>query len=286
MGAVLMLAACGPMDNLKLDPESGDFYETARLVMTDAERDIFSHLPDADSRREFMKEFWDKRDPDPTTEENEFREEFQRRIEYVNQRFKEGRRGINTDRGRIYLYLGPPEQTEEHPFLEGGRGGVLVWIYYRYELGIEFYDSSGTGSYAINEIYGNLFEAIEMAKLGETFTERSTAAKFMNFSLTYDKKKREFRLAIPVKKLNFKEEDGLLKADFDFEFYIYKEGGAQKEKFTESRLFQGKQDEIEKSKEIAFTFRHELPAGKNYVDVIINGKEANGKSRKIFDFKI
>jgi hypothetical protein len=108
----------------------------------------------------------------------------------------------------------------------------------------------------------------------------------MNFSLTYDKEKREFRLAIPVKKLNFKEEDGLLRADFDFDFYIYKEGGAQKEKFTESRLFQGKQDAIEKSKEIAFTFRHELPAGKNYVDVIINGKEANGKSRKIFDFKI
>jgi len=286
--AVIFLAACGigGGPDLKLDPESRDFYESARLVMTDAERDIFTHLPDAESRREFIKEFWEKRDPDLTTEVNEFKEEFESRIQYANQRFREGRKGINTDRGRIYVYLGPPDKVEDFPYVEGSRGSALWWIYYRYELGIEFVDETGTGGYNISQIEGNLFEAMEMAKLGETFTQEGMPAKFINFNLKYNKDKKEFSLSIPVKKLSFKEEDGLLNAAFDFEFFVYKGSGAQREKFTESRLFQGKPEELEKSKEITFVFRHELPPGKNYVDVILNGKEENGKSRKIFNIKI
>jgi GWxTD domain-containing protein len=284
--AVVLLAACESRVNLQLDPESRDFYETSRLVMTNAERDIFNHLPDIDSRREFIKDFWEKRDPDPTTEVNEFKEEFEKRIAYVNLHFKEGRHGIDTDRGRIYLYLGPPEKTEEYLFVEGSNGPVLWWIYYKYGLLIEFIDAKGFGSYAINEISGDLLGAVEMAKLGETFFDGGTLLTFLNFDLKYDKARGELTLSIPIKKMNFKEEEGALKADFDFEFYIYKDSGAQKEKFAESRHFEGKQADLEKTKVIAFTFRRELPPGKSYVDVTVNGKEMNGKSRKIFDFKI
>jgi GWxTD domain-containing protein len=284
--AVLAISACGPGLNVQLDPESRDFYESARLIMTDSEQAIFTHLPDVEARKEFIQEFWDKRDPDPSTEVNEAKQEFQRRLEYVNQRFREGRRGINTDRGRIYLFLGPPEMTEEYPFLAGGAGGELLWVYYQYELGIYFVDSNGTGSYAISTIMGNLFEAIEMAKLGKTFTERGTPSKFMNFDLDYDKDRHELRLTIPAKKLSFKDEDGALTADFDITFYIYKEGAAKKEMFVDTKRFTGKAEDLEKSPEIAFTFSRELPLGKIYVDVVVDGKEANGKSRKIFKFNI
>ena len=284
--AVLAISACGPGLNVQLDPESRDFYESARLIMTDSEQAIFTHLPDAEARKEFIQEFWDKRDPDPSTEVNEAKQEFQRRLEYVNQRFREGRRGINTDRGRIYLFLGPPEMTEEYPFLAGGAGGELLWVYYQYELGIYFVDSNGTGSYAISTIMGNLFEAIEMAKLGKTFTERGTPSKFMNFDLDYVKDRHELRLTIPAKKLSFKDEDGALTADFDITFYIYKEGAAKKEMFVDTKRFTGKAEDLEKSPEIAFTFSRELPLGKIYVDVVVDGKEANGKSRKIFKLNI
>jgi GWxTD domain-containing protein len=284
--AVLAISACGPGLNVQLDPESRDFYESARLIMTDSEQAIFTHLPDAEARKEFIQEFWDKRDPDPSTEVNEAKQEFQRRLEYVNQRFREGRRGINTDRGRIYLFLGPPEMTEEYPFLAGGAGGELLWVYYQYELGIYFVDSNGTGSYAISTIMGNLFEAIEMAKLGKTFTERGTPSKFMNFDLDYVKDRHELRLTIPAKKLSFKDEDGALTADFDITFYIYKEGAAKKEMFVDTKRFTGKAEDLEKSPEIAFTFSRELPLGKIFVDVVVDGKEANGKSRKIFKFNI
>ncbi len=286
VAAALAFAACSPGVNVKLDPESRTFYDNTRLIMSDDEQEIFLHLPDAGTRKEFIQEFWDKRDPDPDTEVNEAKEEFQRRLDYVNRRFREGRKGVATDRGRIYLLLGPPEKTEGDPFMAGGQGGELLWVYYKYELGIYFVDPNGTGSYTIGTILGNLFEALEMAKLGETFTERSAPVNFVKFALVYDKGRRELRLSIPAKKLSFTAENGAMTADFDFTFYIYKEGGAKKEMLIDSKRFRGKAEDVEKTQEIVFTFYRELPAGKVFVDAIVDGKGANGRVRKIFKFTV
>jgi len=65
---VVSLMNCGFSGKVSLDPASQDFYETARLIMTKQEKDIFHHLPDQDSREEFIRDFWAKRDPDPQTE--------------------------------------------------------------------------------------------------------------------------------------------------------------------------------------------------------------------------
>jgi len=119
-----------------------------------------------------------------------------------------------------------------------------------------------------------------------TFTEPRALVNFDKFDLTYDKDRHELRLTIPSKKLSFKEEGGMITADFDFAFYVYKEGAAKKEMFVEAKSFRGKAADLEKSAEIAFTFDRELPLGKIYVDAVIDGKEANGKSRKIFKFNI
>ena len=81
---VLGMISCGLSREIELDPVSLDFYETAQLIMTKQEKEIFKHLPDQESREEFISDFWAKRDPDPATEENEFKEEFFRRIEYAN----------------------------------------------------------------------------------------------------------------------------------------------------------------------------------------------------------
>jgi GWxTD domain-containing protein len=284
LAAALALAACGPSVSVQLDPESFSFYETARLIMTDAEQAIFTHLPDADSRREFIREFWVKRDPNPDTDVNEAKQEFDRRIEYINKRFHEGRKGINTDRGRIYLYLGPPEKTEENFLMTGGQ--QLLWVYYKYELGIYFVDPKGIGSYTIGKIDGDLFGAIDRAKMGVTFSERNTSARFLKFDLTYDKGRHEFRLTIPAKTLSFKDEGGMIAADFDFTFYIYKEGASQKEMFVDVKRFSETADALAKSRDIVFTFARELPPGKIYVDVIVDGGEANGKARNIFKFSL
>jgi len=280
----IFLAGCAPGEKIILDPESRDFYETARLVMTNAEGDIFNHLPDAESRREFIEDFWAKRDPEPDTENNEFKEEFERRLDYVNKHFREGRKGWKTDRGRIYIYLGPPEKTDEYfPQPTANlRGSVLTWVYYKYDLGIEFVDEKGIGDFAISQIYGDLFGALEAAKLGAIYqNDRGSAKKFINFGLTYEKQKRQFVLSLPVKRLDFKDDQGLLKAEFDFEFFIYQPGAAEKKVFRESRTFSGRLEDLEKKRDISFAFPYDLAPGKNYADVIVTGPDI-GKTRKIF----
>jgi GWxTD domain-containing protein len=285
---VALLAACGPRIPIDLDPESRDFYGKTRLVMTSAEEDIFLHLPDLEARREFMKEFWERRDPDPDTEQNEFREELERRLDYVTKRFREGGKGINTDRGRIYFYLGAPDKSDEYmePPDSERVGPILVWTYYRYDVGILFYDVKGDATYTIQEIVGDLSTALEMARLGETFTGGRAPSRYINFDLAYDLEKKEFRATLPLRGLSFQETGGVLRLEFDFSFSIYLEGGTARDEFKESRVLEGKAEELEKMKTAAFTFSRTLPPGKAYVDVIVATRNGEVRSRKIFNFRI
>jgi len=283
--AVLLgLASCAPAVRADLDPDSRAFFDTARLVMTKEEQAIFNVLPDAAARREFIGEFWSKRDPDASTPDNEFKIEFDKRVEYANSHFREGRRGIDTDRGRVYLYLGPPEHTEYYPFIERDPRPVLWWIYYTHDLGIAFRDERSDGTYNIVEISGNLLDAIERAKLGAVFDSQGNAARFINFGLRYDAARKEIVVTIPSRRLNLKFEAGNLKGEFEFTFYHYKPDGSR-DKFGETKLFEGKEEEVQAAREIVLKFPFTAPPGKSYLDVVIVGKEGIGKSRKIFTIR-
>jgi len=269
--------------------------------MTKVEKNIFNHLPDKESREDFIKDFWAKRDPDPETEENEFKTEFFRRIEYANQRFREGPPGWKTDRGRIYIYLGPPDKFDEifiHNELdfkgERVRGSVLIWIYYGFNLGIKFVDVNGTGRFTFDPApmemgggtVGSLSDAIEMAKLGISYEQGGLPAKYMDFDVKFDTERKEIVLLLPVKKLTFLEEDGLLKADFEFEFHIYEKEGVWKDRFKEVKSFAKSEDDVLEMEKITFSFPYEIKPGKYYFDVIIRGKGGLGKTRKIFEIRI
>jgi GWxTD domain-containing protein len=294
IGAVLGLVTLrgGPAGaDDKLDPESEKFYQSARLIMTGEETKIFKRLPDAESRKEFIQDFWDKRDPNPETEENEFRTEFEQRVEYANKRFREGGRGMNSDRGRIYIFMGPPDKFEEFFTHEDPtvRGPILWWIYYKHQLGIEFVDERNNGQYKIRETTGDFFGAMELFKLGQWVGPDSVFKKrTVDFKLKYDAPAQELVVLFPAKYLLFRENDeGKLQVDLDFRFYIYEDEGAKREVFSDSRSFFTADVEIEKSGDISFRFARPLKPGKNFVDVIIKGREgAKGKIRKIFGIKV
>lgn len=294
---ILGFVSCGGAgQKVAIDPESRDFYKYAQLIMTKVEKDIFNHLPDKEAREEFIKNFWAKRDPDPSTEENEYKNEFFRRIEYANKRFREGGQGWKTDRGRIYIYLGPPDKFEEifthnEYDLQGKkiRGPILVWVYYRYDLIIQFLDVDGTGRFTFDPMYGllgSLNEAIEMAKQGFSFQDGGMSQKFLDFDFKYDAEKKEIVVSLPVKGINFLEEEGLLKAEFEFEFYVYEKAGSWRDKFVEARAFAKTEDELLEMKDIIFTFSYDIKPGKYYVDVSVSGEENIDKTRKIFEIKV
>ncbi|OGD14315.1 MAG: hypothetical protein A2V76_10485 [Candidatus Aminicenantes bacterium RBG_16_63_14] len=284
-------AAAGGGAKIKLDPESKKFYQTARLIMSREETKIFNLLPDIESRKEFIADFWAKRDPNPDTEANEFKTEFESRVEYATKRYKgEGRPGWNTDRGRIHIYMGPPDKFEE--FVTHGdstiRGPILWWIYYDYQLGIEFVDERGTGEYKIREYDGNFFDAIDILKLGAYVANKDVfLKKIVNFDLTYDRAAGELVVALPSKLINFKENDeGKFQIDLRFKFYLYEGAGLTRSVHAEERSFAATNQELESLKTVDFRFAVPLKPGQNYVDVIIQGKEgAASKLRKLFEIK-
>ena len=135
-------------------------------IITDEERKAFKKLQTDDERERFIEEFWRRRDPDPDTDENEYREEYYERIAYANEHFASGIPGWKTDRGRIWIMYGKPDETESHPAggaynRESYEGGGSTSTYpferwfYRYLAGvgsgieIEFVDPTGSGEYRI-----------------------------------------------------------------------------------------------------------------------------------------
>jgi GWxTD domain-containing protein len=107
---LFLLVSCASYKLEKtLDPESQEFLSKVRFITTRQERKIFLNIAPSE-RKNFIEEFWKKRDPDPDTEENEFKKEYFNRIEEANHLFREGGSpGWLQDRGRIYILLGPPD---------------------------------------------------------------------------------------------------------------------------------------------------------------------------------
>jgi len=287
-----LLTACGGAPKVALDPDSRAFYDTARLIMSREESKIFSLLPDRDSRKEFIDDFWAKRDPNPDTDVNEFKTEFERRVDHVFRRFKgEGRPGWDTDRGRIYIFMGPPDKFEED-FSHGDpavSGSIIWWIYYNYGLGIEFVDEKGNGTYRLRQYEGDFFEAIDVLKLG-AYVGASDAflKKAVKFDLVYDRASGGVEVALPAKSVNFKENDeGKFSIDLHFKFYIYSGAGLARTVHEDERSFAGSNQEIDALKNVTFRFDLPLGPGLNYVDVIIEGRAgSSGRVRRIFEVRV
>jgi GWxTD domain-containing protein len=140
--------------------------EDVAYIITDDEKKAWKKLQTDEEREQFIEQFWRRRDPDPDTEVNEYLEEHYERVAYANQHFASGIPGWKTDRGRIYIMYGAPNEKETHPSggsyerpsYEGGGSTTTypfeTW-FYRYLPGvgsgieIEFVDPTGTGEYRI-----------------------------------------------------------------------------------------------------------------------------------------
>jgi len=138
--------------------------EDVIYIITDEERAAFKQLSNDEERDNFIEAFWQRRDPTPDTEENEYKEEHYQRIAYANEHFAAGVPGWKTDRGRMYIVFGKPDEIESHPSggtyerpMEEGGGETSTFPFedwrYRYiegigqEVIIEFVDTCMCGEY-------------------------------------------------------------------------------------------------------------------------------------------
>lgn len=98
-------------------------------LASNAEKAAYMNLTSDPERYQFIERFWQQRDPSPGTTANEFRDVHYRRVAYVNERFRTDEPGWKTDRGRIYITWGPPDQIESHPSGKGKVGPFEIWRY-------------------------------------------------------------------------------------------------------------------------------------------------------------
>ena len=138
--------------------------EEVIYIITKEERDAFLRLTTNEEREQYIEEFWRRRNPDPDSSENAYREEHYRRIAYANERFSSGIPGWKTDRGHMYILWGPPDEIDSHaagstydrpPEQGGGSTTVYAFDIWRYRhledigdnIELWFVDPTGSGEY-------------------------------------------------------------------------------------------------------------------------------------------
>lgn len=137
-------------------------YKTAvdqiSLIANSQELDKLKDLKSLEDRIRAFNEFWVGRDPTVGTARNEVKEEFYRRVDYANRQFKGLRReGWRTDRGRIYIMHGEPDQVDDYP-MSPSYLPYQIWHYYkgaRY-LRFLFVDEDLDGDYRLQYPYDGL----------------------------------------------------------------------------------------------------------------------------------
>ena len=185
----------------ELSPEDKKWLnEDVRWIITDEEAKAFKNLSNEEERQQFIELFWQRRNPNPDSPENEFRDEHYARIAYANEHFAAGKPGWMTDRGHIYIAFGKPDSIDSHPSggeydrpMEEGGGQTStfpfeIW-HYRYlegvgdNIDIEFVDTCMCGDYhatidrsekdALKHTPGagqTLYESMGMAKQADRFS--------------------------------------------------------------------------------------------------------------------
>ncbi len=192
-------------------------------IIAPEEREIYKNLATNEEREAFIEQFWLRRDPDPNTALNEFKEEHYRRLSYANDHFSTGMPGWKTDRGRIYIIHGQPDSIEDHaagetyyrPRSEGGGNTTTfafeVWHYRHLEgvgsdIDVEFVDKSMSGHYelAMDEIDKDMLTTVP--NLGLTWSElRKGGDKSERLGTRYFANEAARRMADPMRSISAKD---------------------------------------------------------------------------------
>lgn len=216
----------------RLAPPYDEFLSRVRYIITGKERKIFLELPDSE-KDAFIEEFWKRRDPDPETEENEFKMEYFDRMESAERLFPgEGKPGWLTDRGRIYILFGPPLDRITDALGDAYGRCSEVWYYGNFP--VVFRDPQCSGQYElvtydltplrdINLMYMHEL-SLAQAQAQKTFKQEK---EFFDFRWRVRRGASEpgvirgkIEIDIPYAGIWFAEEGGLLRTEIEARFEL------------------------------------------------------------------
>jgi len=265
LGSVLLgLAGCATARlQRQLDPESREFLSRVRYLITRSERATFVRLP-AEERRPFIEEFWKKRDPDPETEENEFRTAYFRRIEEANRLFGEGggsEPGWLQDRGRIYILIGPPDHRETYP-----RGvtfyGIPTEVWYYGWFPILFTDPNWNGNYRLEPSSAAQLAAIMSAQMRlKPWVAPEKGALEVDFTVEDRSEGAVARLVVPYRKIWFTSQGESLRTTLRADFEVTDPAGKKAAAFRKDIRLELSEAELERVIKTEFTAEIPLDIG-------------------------
>ena len=297
---VIGIVACRTSVNIKQDPFYESFFEKTSIIMTKEEIEIYKHIPDKESKEEFIREFWQIRDPDQGTEENENKIEFERRVEYANTWFGwrnpyKGRlkpeeqkkyRGWATDRGRIYIILGPPDSlvydesalmTDDRRISSPEGRRLEVWSYWQYRIFVVF-RRNPRGRWYLSNPEPDLFTFLEASKMNLVDPGiKDDVKRRLTFEAEF--KDNRILISIPIDRINFDESKENLNFRIRIKVNIY-HNHQKVETMEENQSFEKTEEEILDQKHLQIQLPYEPEhRGQYLLDIIVEDLQAMAFSK-------
>jgi len=288
-----------------LDTENRDWLNKMRYIITSEERKMFLDIPESE-REAFKEEFWAKRDPDPTTEENEFKMEYENRIERADELFvSEGRPGWMTDRGRIFILFGPPMDRMTYP---QSYSGVCQEIWYYGQFPVVFVDESCTGHYELVTYNLTAMRAMNLMYMHELGQAQARAQQTIRgrqemFNFDWDVKaglvngervEGMVSIRVPLANVWFSESEGLMTTVLDVRIEVQDAEENLIWEFEQSYDVQVSEEELEKKSGMKYAIEiplliekdiERLRAGRNVIFATLINQTGEARVRKALAFK-
>jgi len=287
----------------KLSPANKEFLSLVRYISTSEEERIFLELPDSEKEK-FQEEFWKRRDPDPETEENEFKTEYFSRLKEANEKFVgEAKPGWLTDRGFIYVLFGPPL---DKTFYSMGQldANICQEVWYYGAFPVIFVDEGCNGQFRLTHI--NLDHLTELTqaekRFGTTIQPQAGGKSLFNFDLNLTKKRVKgdgfeavVLVEVPYQGLWMNSVGGKLQTTLDLSLEL-KDGRGEvvwsHNSTYEPALEDGRPGTLKKGKykiEVSLVLGKDAPGlrpGKNVLTVVLKNRTGAEELKKFLEFEI
>lgn len=283
----------------KLAPPSAEFLSQVRYLITKEERKEFLRLPE-EQRPEFIEQFWKKRDSDPATPTNEFKEEYLQRIKQANELFVgETRPGWLTDRGRIFILYGPPTRRETAA-PAGGKTRPCLETWHYNDFPVVFSDRNCGGTFTLATDDLTRISSLDIARSSTTRSLREVKGLPFDFEIHILKRPVQgevlqglVRLEMPYSEIWFDVKDGVFQTTFAVELTLEDSQKIVRWQYksrypVEMSAAEFKEKQKEKfSIEIPMTIEKDveaLRAGKCRLSIILENETSKERIRKVAEF--